>query len=71
MEFRLRHHDTIARIEIHPEDFNKIIKKSNRSKIIKKIKSLGFKYVCLDLQGFRTGSLNESLAGNEKLKAES
>lgn len=60
-EFRVRHHDTIARIEVHPEDFNKIIKKTNRSKLIKKIKSLGFKYVTIDLQGFRTGSLNETL----------
>ncbi len=61
VEFRLRHHDTIARIEVHPKDFNKITKEPNRSKIIKKIKSLGFKYVTIDLQGFRSGSLNEAL----------
>jgi len=65
-EFRVRHHDTIARIEVHPKDFNKIIKEPNRSKVIKKIKSLGFKYVTIDLQGFRSGSLNEMLTKKKK-----
>lgn len=61
-EFRLRHHDTIARIEVHPQDFGKITKEPNRSKIIKKLKSLGFKYVTVDLQGFRSGAMNEMLS---------
>jgi uncharacterized protein len=68
VEFRVRHHDTIARIEVHPKDFNRIIKDPNRSKIIKKLKSLGFKYVTIDLQGFRSGSLNELLVEEEKQK---
>ncbi len=62
VEFRVRHHDTIARIEVHPKDFEKITKEPARSKIIEKLKSLGFKYVTIDLQGFRSGSLNESLS---------
>lgn len=62
VEFRLRHHDTIARIEVHKEDFDKIIKESARSQIVEKLKSLGFKYVTIDLQGFRSGSMNEVLA---------
>ncbi len=68
VEFRVRHHDTIARIEVHPEDFKKISAEPTRSKIIKKLKSLGFKYITLDLQGFRSGSLNEILTKKEKRK---
>jgi pyridinium-3,5-biscarboxylic acid mononucleotide sulfurtransferase len=66
VEFRVRHHDTIARIEVHPEDFEKISAEPNCSKIIKKLKSLGFKYITIDLQGFRSGSLNETLSKEEK-----
>jgi len=66
VEFRVRHHDTIARIEVHPEDFKKIANEPNRSIIIKKIKSLGFKYVTIDLQGFRSGAMNETLTTKEK-----
>jgi uncharacterized protein len=66
IEFRVRHHEEIARIEVHPQDFKKIAAEPNRLKIIKKLKSLGFKYVTIDLQGFRSGSLNELLTKNEK-----
>ena len=66
VEFRVRHHDTIARIEVHPQDFEKITTEPARSKIIQKLKSLGFKYVTVDLQGFRSGSLNESLTEDQK-----
>ena len=66
VEFRVRHHDVIARIEVHQEDFKKITAEPNCSRIIKKLKSLGFKYVTIDLQGFRSGSLNETLSENDK-----
>jgi len=66
VEFRVRHHDCLARIEVHPEDFGKISAEPNRSKIVRKLKSLGFKYVTVDLQGFRSGSLNELLTEKEK-----
>ena len=66
VEFRVRHHDTIARIEVHPQDFTKVTTEPIRSKIVKKIKSLGFKFVTIDLQGFRSGSLNEQLSEREK-----
>ncbi len=66
VEFRVRHHDVIARIEVHQKDFKKIIAEPNRSLIIKKLKSLGFKYITIDLQGFRSGSLNETLSKNDK-----
>jgi len=65
IEFRVRHHDTIARIEVHPEDFKKVSIEPNRSKIFKKLKSLGFKYITIDLQGFRSGAMNEILSQRE------
>lgn len=68
VEFRVRHHDTIVRIEVHPQDIEKISAEPNRSKIVEKLKSLGFKYITLDLQGFRSGSLNEALPKGENRK---
>ena len=66
VEFRVRHHDTIARIEVRQEDMEKIVIGANRCKIIEKFKSIGFKYIAVDLQGFRSGSLNELLTEDEK-----
>ena len=68
VEFRVRHHDTIARIEVQPNDLAKITSEPNRSQIVEKLKALGFKYVTVDLQGFRSGSLNEVLTEQEKQK---
>ena len=57
--FRVRHHDTIARIELSSiEDFEMVIY-NYRQRIIEVFKNLGFKYVTLDLNGYRTGSMNE------------
>jgi uncharacterized protein len=69
VEFRVRHHDTIARIEVNPKDIEKITEEPLRSKIVDKLKSLGFKFVTVDLQGFRSGSLNEPLSEQEKQKS--
>ena len=68
VEFRVRHHDALARIELRPEDMDKIM--SQRGRIVEKLQGLGFKYVTLDLQGLRSGSLNELLTEDEKRKAE-
>lgn len=68
VEFRVRHHDTIARIEVHAEDIEKVATEPNRSKVVDKLNSLGFKYVTVDLQGFRSGSLNVMLTEEEKRK---
>jgi uncharacterized protein len=65
-EFRVRHHDTIARIEVKPEELQIITSEPNRNIIVEKLKSIGFKYVTVDLQGFRSGSLNELLSENQK-----
>jgi uncharacterized protein len=56
---RVRYHDHIARIEVPAEEIPLII--TNHHKIIKRFKTLGFTYITLDLEGYRTGSLNEVL----------
>ena len=66
VEFRVRHHDTIARIEVRPEDMEKITTERRRQKIVEKMKSIGFKYITVDLEGFRSGSLNEILTKDQK-----
>lgn len=66
VEFRVRHHGELARIEVHAEDMSKLMENNNRQEVVKKLKELGFKFVSLDLAGFRSGSLNETLPDNEK-----
>jgi len=56
-QLRVRFHENIARIEVLKDDFQTIIK--NSEKISKKLKELGFRYITLDIEGFRSGSLNE------------
>lgn len=58
-QLRVRHHDQIARIEVAEKDMDILIQ--NRQQIVIKLKELGFKYVTMDLQGYRTGSMNEVL----------
>jgi uncharacterized protein len=60
-ELRLRHHGDIARIELDPQDIHIILKEDVRQGIVDHLKMLGYKYVALDLAGYRTGSLNEVL----------
>ena len=58
-QFRVRHHDTIARIEVEPQDFEELVRSPLREMVIDRIKAVGYQYVTLDLQGYRTGSMNE------------
>ncbi len=67
-EFRVRHHGDIARIEVKEEQIEKLSAEPVRGKIVEKLKELGFKYISLDMQGFRSGSLNETLSEEEKQK---
>ncbi|MDP2886599.1 MAG: ATP-dependent sacrificial sulfur transferase LarE [Ignavibacteria bacterium] len=65
--FRVRHHDDkTARLEVGPQEINRLFDSSLREKIVSHFKSLGFAYVTLDLQGYRTGSMNEVLTEDEK-----
>lgn len=66
VEFRVRHHDSVARIEVRPGEIARIMAEPIRSKVVEQLKSLGFQFVTLDLQGFRSGSLNESLSQEQK-----
>lgn len=68
-QFRVRHHDTLARIEVDPQEIQFIAAKSIRTQINEKFKSLGYEHVALDLQGYRSGSLNEGLLNLSKLTA--
>jgi len=61
VEFRVRHHGDVARIELRPQDMPRVLDAAVRERIVATLKSLGFLYVTLDLQGFRSGALNEAL----------
>ena len=61
--FRVRHHDTIARIELSSVDDIELVLRKYRRQIIDDFKDLGFKYTAIDLGGYRTGSLNEVIDG--------
>lgn len=58
-QVRVRQHDKLARIEVLPQDIQKLA--SFNEMIVSKLKSIGYMYVTIDLQGYRTGSLNETL----------
>ena len=61
-QLRVRHHDTVARIEVEPQDFITLTDETVREQIVSKFREIGYSYVTLDLQGFRSGSMNEVLA---------
>lgn len=66
-QVRVRHHGDIARIEVAKEEIDKILKKDLMERIINKLKGLGYRYVTIDLEGYRTGSLNPApFSDNQK-----
>ena len=60
-QVRVRIHGTMARIEIMPEEFEKLISEEVRKQIMESFKSFGFTYITMDLTGYRTGSMNETI----------
>lgn len=60
-QMRVRHHGDVARIEIAPEEMPRALNVEMAQRIAAAFKQLGFKFVTLDLEGYRTGALNESL----------
>jgi uncharacterized protein len=60
-QFRVRLHDKLARIEISPEEMPRAFSEDMAAKMAQMLKKAGFTYVALDLEGYRQGSLNESL----------
>jgi uncharacterized protein len=61
-QFRVRLHDKLARVEIAPEEMERALSAEMAVAIAKHLKAAGFAYVSLDLEGYRQGSLNETLA---------
>ncbi len=61
--FRVRHHGQVARIEVDPEEWSKILNPDTLQSISSQVKACGFAYASLDLDGYRTGSMNEVLPG--------
>ena len=58
-QLRVRHHDQVARIEVNPNDFAILLE--HRQEVITALKAVGYTYVTMDLTGFRSGSMNETL----------
>jgi len=60
-QVRVRHYQNLARIELYPEEMGRLMDGSLREKVVGRLKSIGYHYITLDLQGFRSGSMNEVL----------
>lgn len=60
-QLRVRYHGNLARIEVPPGDFKRIVEGERREQVLRALKEAGFTYVTLDLQGYRTGAMNEVL----------
>jgi uncharacterized protein len=58
---RVRHHDELARLELDPAELSRALETGMRAQLVRDIKAAGYRYVTIDLQGYRTGSLNEGL----------
>jgi uncharacterized protein len=61
VQVRLRHHGNIARIEVDSVDFPRVLAGDTARLIADGLKKLGYTYICLDLEGYRTGSMNETI----------
>lgn len=60
-QFRVRHHDPVARLEVPPEEWDRLLAAGVREGLVARLRELGYLYVALDLAGFRSGSLNDAL----------
>lgn len=65
-QVRVRHHDAIARIEVPRDEMKRFFAPGIRKSIVDKFKRIGYKYITLDLEGYRTGSLNETIETSKK-----
>lgn len=65
-QFRVRHHDTVARIEVEPQDIVRLVEL--REPINARFKELGYTYVTLDMEGYRSGKMNDTLAKTAERK---
>jgi uncharacterized protein len=58
---RVRHHDDLARIELGRAELSRALEPEMSATLVRELKAIGYRYVTIDLQGYRTGSLNEGL----------
>ena len=63
-QVRVRHHGPVARLEVEPREFARLMAPRVRERVSRELKKLGYAYVSLDLDGYRTGSLNEILGSD-------
>lgn len=63
-QVRVRHHGNLARIEVPEQQISILLDKDNNKNITERLKKLGYVYVTVDLQGFRSGSMNDQLTKN-------
>lgn len=61
-EFRVRHHDKLVRLEVAPSELDHALRREVIEELAERFRSLGFKYVTLDLHGYRSGAMNEVLS---------
>lgn len=67
-EFRVRHHSDIARIELKEEDMAMALKPETRKAITEKLKSTGYRFIVIDMEGFRSGRMNEGIENKQNEK---
>ncbi len=66
-QVRVRHHGETARIELSRADFGRLLNDETGAQVTRALKKLGYTYICLDLEGYRTGSMNEGIKKAEEI----
>ena len=65
--FRVRYHDSVARIEVSADELPRLLQSEVKETILGRFRQAGFTYVAVDLQGFRSGSMNEAIVKDRKI----
>ncbi|MBN2341760.1 MAG: ATP-dependent sacrificial sulfur transferase LarE [Deltaproteobacteria bacterium] len=66
---RVRDYNDLCRVEVPPSDIPKMVEPPMRKNVVQQLKNAGYQFVCLDLEGYRTGSMNETLSSETKINA--
>jgi len=64
-QVRVRHHGDIARIEVGPDEIERLASRTVREQVTERLNEIGYRYVTIDCRGYRTGSMNEALPGQQ------
>jgi uncharacterized protein len=62
-QFRVRYHEELVRLEIASDEMEQVLQRTMIDRLASEFRALGFRYVTLDLAGYRTGAMNEVLKG--------